>query len=120
MAIHNPLLQRKKALLLNVFNEYENYTYSLESAVTVVQEVEEDFREMTEIDLQLTEEEKNAFTQNHQEIWKEIVAKHLEILDLMKEENSQVKKQMSQVNKKNHIIENYMEKNQSMFLDKQA
>ncbi|WP_080146609.1 hypothetical protein [Marinilactibacillus piezotolerans] len=120
MAIHNPLLQRKKALLLKVFNEYENYEYSLESAVTVVQEVEEYFLEMTDIDLQLSDAEKQDFTEQYQDIWKEIISKHLEILELMKEENAQVRKQMSQVNKKNHIIENYMEKNQSMFLDKQA
>ena len=46
--------------------------------------------------------------------------KHKEMMSMIKVENTLLKNQITQVNKKNQVIHNYMDKNESMFLDRQA
>ncbi|WP_208558999.1 hypothetical protein [Marinilactibacillus kalidii] len=120
MVIQNQLLQKKKTLLLNLYNTYESFNQTLESAVDVLAEVELLITDINALDDQLSDEEISNFSVNYRDVWVEIVNKHRELLKLIEKENQTVKKQMDQVNKKNQMINGYMDQNESMFLDRQA
>ncbi|WP_225743888.1 hypothetical protein [Marinilactibacillus sp. Marseille-P9653] len=116
----NQTVQKKKALLLNVFNAYETFNNTTGSATQIIDEIEEIISEMYELDRQLTDKEKKEFSDSYTEVWEEIIFKQRKLIEFIENENMAVKDQMNQVNKKNQMINGYMDQNQSMFLDRQA
>ncbi|MEC6747109.1 hypothetical protein VXN63_01030 [Marinilactibacillus sp. XAAS-LB27] len=120
MVIQSQLLQKKKAILLNMYNAYESFNETVDSATSVLSEVEELIQEMNTVDKQLSPSEIQSFSDSYQDVWKEVILKHKELIQLIENESQSVKGQMSQMNKKNQMIDGYMDQNQSMFLDRQA
>lgn len=114
------LLEKKKAALLEVFNYYKNVELNIEPAMHVILEVEILFDQMSELDKQLSQEEKDDFAEQHRDLWTAIIQKHKEIIELINSANESLRKQMTQMGKKNQVIHNYMDKNESLFLDRRV
>lgn len=120
MSQSNHFLEKKKSLLFDLFNLYENHSYSLDSAFEIFQEAENIQKEITQLDMELSDVEKEHFTETYREVWEAIIQKHREMMALINVENTLLKNQMTQISKKNQVIHSYMDKNQSMFIDRQA
>lgn len=120
MVLQCQLLQKKKATLLKIYNAYESFNDTIDSAISILSEVEVFIQEMHELDKQLSESEIKSFSDDYRDVWKEVILKHKELIQLIENESQSVKGQMSQMNKKNQMINGYMDQNQSMFLDRQA
>lgn len=120
MSQSSQLIKKKKSLLLNVLKLYKNYGYNVESAIQSFQEADDLFKDMAKIDTQLSDSEKETFRKTYKDTWEAVIQKHKEMMSMIKVENTLLKNQMTQVNKKNQVIHNYMDKNESMFLDRQA
>ncbi|SFJ91338.1 hypothetical protein SAMN04488569_100274 [Marinilactibacillus piezotolerans] len=114
------LLKKKKAVLLNLLELYENYSYNLESALAIFKESEKLIKEIEELDSKLSDSDKEQFKNKFEESWQVIIQKHKEMMTLINVETTLLKNQMTQISKKNQVIHSYMDKNQSMFLDRQA
>jgi len=108
---------------LNVFHTIqetlENWDGSLEQAVEVLKKNEQHFKKMQALDNQLSAEEQKAFQTQHRTELQEMVEKQQQLMAVIQEEQTHLKKQLGQLGKKNKVVSNYMAiQKKSLFVEK--
>lgn len=113
-------IQRKTLILKSIEKAYKKWDGSAQKAVQIISENEELFRQLKEIDELLSESEKNDFLDKQQSKWKLLIQEHKKMVNKIQEEKNQLLEQMQQVNKKDNVVSNYIDKQQSLFVDRDA
>lgn len=114
------LLQKKNDLLKSINSQYKQWDGSVEKAVKIINRNETLFQQLKEIDDHLSEKTKSFFSDKNQVKWQETIQEHKKMLYKIHYEKNQLLEQMQQVNKKDNVVSNYIDKKQSLFVDRDA
>lgn len=120
MVEQTDLIQNKVLLLKCIEQAYKQWDGSAKQAVQILSDNEQLFQQLKEIDEQLSERTKSDFSAKQQSNWKTLIEEHKKMVETIKEEKVNLFKQMEQVNKKDKIVSNYIDKKQSLFVDRDA
>jgi wyosine [tRNA(Phe)-imidazoG37] synthetase (radical SAM superfamily) len=114
----NELVQRKSQLIKALEVQYDSWDRTTEHAVKLLDENNQFFSEIKEIDEKLDKETKLALAQKHKHTWEKLVKQHKKMIETIKTSQTEIKEQMKQRNKKSKAVDDYIPKDQSMFVDR--
>lgn len=112
------LIQKKRQLLKILENHYDSWDHSSESAIDLLKKNEEVLNEMEEIDHQLSSESQQEFKEKYKTTLNEILQLHKEMIQVIQEEREKLNNQLSQISKKKKVVDDYIPKEESMFVDR--
>lgn len=110
--------RKKKETIHQLKSNYQAWDGSSEEAAQVLNSNEELFKRVEEIDQHLTLEEKKAFSDEHLEMWKQIIQLHQHMMDTFKLEKNSLLKELEGMPKKKEAASQYMQQDNSMFIDR--
>lgn len=112
------LIQKKRQLLKMIELEYEEWDQSVDKAIDILSNNQERLDQMEEIDEKLSKETKVEFLKKYHKVFDELLKQHKEMIQLIRLSKEDLQKQMKQVSKKKKVVNDYIQKDESMFIDR--
>lgn len=112
------LIQKKRQLLKVLENQYNGWNHTSEHAMKILEQNEDTYKQIEQLDRELSDESKQEFTKKYETVWNEILQLHKEMIQVIQEERENVKNQMNQISKKKKVVDEYIPKDESMFVDR--
>lgn len=112
-------LKEKENLLLGITNQLIGWDHSVDHALVILSENDEKFAQMQELDQQIPETELKAFNEKYNQHWQKLINLQQELMQAVQKGQTETQGQLSQIDKKNKVVSNYMQvKNKSIFIEK--
>ena len=100
-------------------NEWDqDSTDALEDADSILEQNQEAMDRISELDLLMTSEELHVFSEVNQDALIGIIEKQKELIKVIKNESKHLTNQLAQINQKSNVVNHYMNKEKSLFIDK--
>ena len=112
------LLQQKKSLLEAILNRLSQWEKTSEGALETLYLNEEDIKAIKVIDKDLLEDELALFQSENQELLEQVITQQNEFLKELKQQSKQLSTQMKQMNQQKNVVHSYMDKQSSLFIDR--
>lgn len=113
------LLNKKENLILEITNQLINWDDSVDHAISILQENDQRFLQMKNIDSDIPNGLLINFNEKYKEHWLRILNLQQTLLKKIEEEQVYTKEQLAQIDNKQKVVSNYMAlKNQSIFIEK--
>ncbi len=115
----NKLLNQKELLILEITNQLINWDRTVDRAVTILEENDQRFNQLRELDQHISDEELDEFNKKYKNNWLNILNMQQELLKAIQSEQAQTQQQLSQIDQKQKVVSNYMAlKKNSIFIEK--
>ncbi|PRY77495.1 hypothetical protein [Alkalibacterium olivapovliticus] len=112
------LFEKKKAYLENILYRLVNWDQSADSAQLIIDQNQELIEDIQKIDKCLSREDLASFTEKHRWLIEQIMTVQERMITIIKRESEILADQMKQVNRKDKVVSHYIEKEQSLFVDR--
>lgn len=113
------LLNKKENLILEITNQLINWDDSVDHAISILQENDQRFLQMKNIDSDIPNGLLINFNEKYKGHWLRILNLQQTLLKKIEEEQVYTKEQLAQIDNKQKVVSNYMAlKNQSIFIEK--
>ncbi|GAB2490561.1 hypothetical protein GCM10008929_13430 [Alkalibacterium psychrotolerans] len=112
------LLKEKKEHFLDMLDRLVNWDQSAESAQEIIDQNQETIQEIGKIDEQLSSEEREDFAKSNRWLVEQVISIQKRLIAILQKESKKVEGQMKQMNQKNKVVSHYMDKETSLFVDR--
>lgn len=112
------LFEKKKAYLENILYRLVNWDQSADSAQLIIDQNQELIKDIQDIDKCLSREDLASFTENHRWLIEQVMTVQQRLITVIKKESAVLADQMNQMNRKDKVVSHYMEKEKSLFVDR--
>ena len=113
-------MKQRECILHAILKRLSGWNHSFEEAQVVLEENQIFFEKLKEMDSELTKEELSACLQEQQLYIKAIVQKQQALISVLKNQSARLSEQLTQVQQKSNVVSHYMNKDQSLFIDREA
>lgn len=105
--------------VLKRLNEWDQDSKNvIETAHSILDENQESTDKIAEMDSQMSQEELKQFSKDNNELVQAIIIKQKELIIAIKEKSIQLEQQLGQMNHKSKAVKLYMNKEKSLFIDR--
>ena len=112
-------LKQKENLILDISNHLISWDGSTDHALKILSDNDEKFRQMNQLDRQVSADELNSFNEKYRNHWQKLINTQQELMQAVQAGQAVNQEQLSQIDNKQKIVENYMSvKNKSIFIEK--
>lgn len=115
---HLKLIDKKKEYLEEMLDRLVHWDQSADSAQLIVDENQKTIEKIIGLDRNLSSEELAAFTEQHRCLIEQVISVHKRLITAIKKESAVLTDQMNQMNRKDKVVSHYMEKEKSLFVDR--
>ncbi|GAA0362176.1 hypothetical protein GCM10008932_13520 [Alkalibacterium iburiense] len=112
------LQQQKKRLMEAILERLSQWEKTSEDALETLYLNEEDIKAIKAIDKKLSEDELALFQSENQELLDKVITKQDEFLKELRQQSKQLSTQMKQMNQQKNVVHSYMDKQSSLFIDR--
>ena len=113
------LLKQKENLILDITNHSISWDGSMDHALQILSENDDKFKQMSQLDREVSAEELNTFNEKYRNHWQKLINTQQELMQAVRAGQAVNQEQLSQIDNKQKIVENYMSvKNKSIFIEK--
>ena len=113
------LLNQKENLILEIINQLMTWDDTVDHAMHLLAENDQNFNQLKEIDAGISEEELITFNGKYKEHWLRIINLQQELMKTVEDEKTHTQEQLAQIDQKQKVVSNYMTvKNKSIFVEK--
>ncbi|MDZ7835752.1 MAG: hypothetical protein U5K84_10980 [Alkalibacterium sp.] len=113
-------MKQRGCILHAILKRLSGWNHSFEEAQGVLEENQIFFEKLKEVDSELSEAELSACLEEQQLYIKAIVQKQQALISVLKNQSARLSEQLTQVQQKSHVVSHYMNKDQSLFIDREA
>lgn len=117
-AENTALLNEKKDHFLTMLNRLDKWDQLADSAQDIIDQNQVSIGAITAIDEVLTRDERKAFTEANRGLVEQVLSIQKRLLASLQKEYNKVEGQMKQMNQKNKVVSHYMNKDTSLFVDR--
>lgn len=111
-------IEQKKEHLQKMLDRLVNWDQSAYSAQEILDDNQETIHNIISIDKELPEEVLSEFTDKNRWLIEQVADVQQRLIAILKKESKKVEDQMKQVNQKNKVVSHYMDKDTSLFVDR--
>ncbi|WP_423189137.1 hypothetical protein ACO1PF_11175 [Alkalibacterium sp. f15] len=106
-------------LVLKRLNEWgQTSSDSVEEANAILNLNQESFNQISQLDSELSVEERKDFLNSNKTTLTHLIVKQKELIIFIKNESDHLTEQLAQMNQKSNVVNHYMNKEKSLFIDK--
>lgn len=110
----------KKEHLQEMLDRLVNWDQSVDSAQDVLDQNQASIEDIIELDKNLSSDEMSEFTENNRQLIEQVISVQEQLITIIKTESHELSKQMKQVNKRDKVVSHYMDKEESLFVDREV
>jgi len=110
----------KKEHLQEMFDRLVNWDQSVDSSQDVLDQNQASIEDIIELDKNLSSDEMSEFTENNRQLIEQVISVQEQLITIIKTESHELSKQMKQVNKRDKVVSHYMDKEESLFVDREV
>ncbi len=110
----------KKEHLQDMLDRLVNWDQSVDSAQDVLDQNQATIEDIIELDKNLSSDEMSEFTENNRQLIEQVISVQEQLITIIKTESHELSKQMKQVNKRDKVVSHYMDKEESLFVDREV
>lgn len=114
------LFKQKKDYLETMLDRLVSWDQTADSAHAVLKKNQKTIEEIIKLDKSLSEEELAQFTKRHRPLMEQVIGVQEQLIKVICEEKEQLNDQMKQVNRREKVVSHYMDKEESLFVDRQV
>ena len=115
----NQWLEQKEKLVLDITNHLIEWDGSAGHAVQILSDNDEKFKQLNQLDRQISAEELNTLKQKNRNHWQKLINTQHELMQSNQAEQVENQEQLAQIDNKEKVVKNYMSvKNKSIFIEK--
>ena len=115
----NQWLEQKEKLVLDITNHLIEWDGSAGHAIQILSDNDEKFKQLNQLDRQISAEELNTFNEKYRNHWQKLINTQQELMQAIQVGQDENQEQLSQIDNKRKIVQNYMSvKNKSIFIEK--
>lgn len=111
-------VQEKRQLLKRLEIQYGKWDGSVEKALVLFSENEKLFNQIEVVDKELSYEARDLFAQEYQGEVKKILSQHKKMVSRLSKAKEEVQNEISSANKKKQIVKDYIQQEESLFVDR--
>ena len=115
----NQWLEQKEKLVLDITNHLIEWDGSAGHAVQILSDNDEKFKQLNQLDRQVSADELNTFNEKYRNHWQKLINTQQELMQSIQAEQVENQEQLAQIDNKEKVVKNYMSvKNKSIFIEK--
>lgn len=114
------IYKQKKKHLQEMLDRLVNWDQSADSAQEVLDLNQETIEGIIELDKTLSPDDLSAFTENNRHLIEQVISVQDHLITIIKKESHELSIQMKQVNKRDKVVSHYMDKEESLFVDREV
>lgn len=115
---YSEMVDNKKIHLQEMLDRLVNWDQSAYSAQEILDDNQETIHNIISIDKELPEEVLSDFAETNRWLIEQVASVQQRLIGILKKESKKVEDQMKQVNQKNKVVSHYMDKDTSLFVDR--
>lgn len=112
------LLEKKKECLEDMLDRLVNWDQSADSAQLIIDQNQKTIEEIIGLDENLSSEDLAAFTEQQRWLIEQVISNQERLIAAIKKESAVLADQMNQMNRRDKVVSHYMEKEKSLFVDR--
>lgn len=112
------LFEQKKERLEDMLDRLVNWDQSADTAHLILDKNQQSIEEIIGLDQCLFSEDLAEFTGKHRWLIEQVIAVQERLITAIKKESAVLADQMNQMNRKDKVVSHYMEKEKSLFVDR--
>lgn len=112
------ILKQKREHLQEMLDRLVNWDQSAESAQEIINQNQDTIQDIILIDKRLSEDTLAEFTANNRWLIEQVIDVQGRLIKILRKESKKVEGQMKQMNQKNKVVSHYMDKETSLFVDR--
>ncbi|MCC5895762.1 MAG: hypothetical protein JJU16_09900 [Alkalibacterium sp.] len=112
------LIEQKKEHLEDMLDRLINWDQSADTAQYIIDQNQESIEEILGLDKCLSSEQLADFTEKNRWLIEQVIAVQERVITEIKKESAVLADQMKQVNRKDKVVSHYMDKEKSLFVDR--
>ena len=115
----NQWLEQKEKLVLDITNHLIEWDGSAGHAVQILSDNDEKFKQLNQLDRQISAEELNTFNEKYRNHWQKLINTQQELMQSIQVGQADNQELLAQIDNKEKVVQNYMSvKNKSIFIEK--
>ena len=115
----NQWLEQKEKLVLDITNHLIEWDGSADHAVQILSDNDEKFKQLNQLDRQISAEELNTFNEKYRNHWQKLINTQQELMQSIQVGQADNQELLAQIDNKEKVVKNYMSvKNKSIFIEK--
>lgn len=118
--MNGQLLLAKESLLQNILTTLLEWDKEAETAPSILKASDEAIAQIKRIDAQLSAEELDAFKEEHKELMHRILTEQQAFIKEINSQSTKLSNQMKQMNQRKQVVHGYMDKEKSLFVDREV
>lgn len=118
MVDNQALLNEKQGHLQDMFDRLAAWDRTADSAQAILDHNQTHIQAIETIDRQLSRDEREAFVETHRGLVEDMLAIQRRLIAVLQKESKKIEGQMQQMNKKDKVVRHYMDKETSLFVDR--
>lgn len=118
--MNGQLLLAKESFLQNILTTLLEWDKEAETAPSILKASDEAIAQIKRIDAQLSAEELDAFKEEHKELMHRILTEQQAFIKEINLQSNKLSNQMKQMNQRKQVVHSYMDKEKSLFVDREV
>ncbi len=118
--MNGQLLLAKESLLQTILTTLLEWDKEAETAPSILKASDEAIAQIKRIDAQLSAEELDAFKEEHKELMHRILTEQQAFIKEINSQSTKLSNQMKQMNQRKQVVHGYMDKEKSLFVDREV
>lgn len=118
MVENRSLLNEKKEHFQDVLDRLVNWDHMADSAQEIIDQNQESIQVIEKIDEQLSSDERKAFVEENRWLVEQAISIQKRLIAILQKESKKVENQIKQMRQKNNVVSHYMDKDTSLFVDR--
>lgn len=118
MVNNTVLLEQKKGYFVDMLDQLSRWDNTFDSAQMIIMKNQNAISEINVIDKVLSSDARDAFIDANRELVETVLSKQRNLVTFLQDETNALEGQMKQLNQKNKVVSHYMNKDTSLFVDR--
>lgn len=112
------LIEQKKECLEEMFDRLVNWDQSADTAQEIIDQNQLSIEKIIGLDKDLLSDDLAAFTDKYRSLIEQVISIQEQLIVVIEKESAVLTDQMKQMNRKDKVVSHYMEKEKSLFVDR--
>jgi len=112
------LLKEKKDHVQDMLDRLVNWDHMADSAQDIIDQNQETIQAIETIDERLSSDERKVFAEENRWLMEQAIAIQKRLIARLQKESKKVGNQIKQMSQKNNVVSHYMDKETSLFVDR--
>lgn len=118
MIDNQALLKEKKDHVQDMLDRLVNWDHKADSAQAIIDQNQETIKAIETIDERLSSDERKAFAEENRKLMEQAIAIQKRLIARLQKESKKVENRIKQMSQKNNVVSHYMDKETSLFVDR--